>query len=129
MFYDGLKEAHERAQSKSKVEGSKKIIKSERKRIEAYTTPAIEDVRVRLANKYNKETADFLVNLAKLEINLPKSITQEEKERFVSFTASVNAGLWTKCYEFIAIMGPNCGSLCAPTNISILSSPNLLTSS
>ena len=38
MLYDGLKEAHERAQSKSKVEGSKKIIKSERKRIEAYTT-------------------------------------------------------------------------------------------
>ena len=102
MLYDGLKEAHERAQSKSKVEGSKKIIKSERKRIEAYTTPAIEDVRVRLVNKYNKETADFLVNLAKLEINLPKSITQEEKERFVSFTASVNAGLWTKCYEFIS---------------------------
>ena len=102
MLYDNLKEAHERAQSKSKVEGSKKIIKSERKRIEAYTTPAIEDVRVRLANKYNKDIADFLVNLAKLEINLPKSITQEEKERFVSFTASVNAGLWTKCYEFIS---------------------------
>ena len=102
MLFDSLKEAHDKAQTKSKLEGEKKLIKSERKRIEAYTTPAIEDVRVRLANKYNEEIADFLVNLAKLEINLPRSIQQEEKDRFHSFTASVNAGLWTKGYEFIS---------------------------
>ena len=102
MINDVLKAAHEKSQSKAKEEGEKVRIKFERKRIEAYTTPEIEDVRVRLANKYNKDIADFLVNLAKLEINLPQAITQEEKEKFLSVTASINEGLWTKSYEFIA---------------------------